>query len=1774
MNSPKHTVFKLSLFSTLIGSFLIGVGGLHAAGTLSAGNQFGGSVDADGILRTWGLNDQGQLGRGVNTTPLPAPEKIVSAAVFSGVEAGPNFMFGITTGESDNLFSWGNNSFGQLGINSTVNNNTPQSVNFPGTPKISDVAAGTDHALALDATGRLYAWGNIANGQLGLGVFQDPQPENASDTIVETPLQVGSAKWIDIAAGDQFSIAVRDDNTLWFWGAGVQSLGFSGDYLSPVQVPGSSSISWSKVEAGNQHVIALTRKGHIYTWGNNDLGQLGLANQTPRTSPTKVGTASNWVSISTGSYQSYAINSLGELYGWGMNSSEQLGINVIYTPPQPYPTNYFILSPSRIGEPGTFSAVDGGRDIPASSGTLPDGTELIGFTVMGGTYGSEGIFAVGGNVSGQLGTGSTSFSTSYIPQRTAADGLSVSITAPEVDEAIFGVNATITVSMTVSNSGSVPVTEDYTVELYLSNDDSFNVDDEQLLASLARTDTLPLDTPDEVSFTNVVIPDAEPGEYYLISRVSFLGEDVINASETTTGFTAITITRPDLTLSNLNFADGTAINFGENFTNVSLELTNSTIGIVPDGKEITIDAYLVSNLEFDPTENAIPSGAPQLIPDGQRIYSEGLNAFNAGSGATPPVSVSLDFSELNTHIPENSREYFLIVFVVNKGGTVDEESGVTENNYISQRVRIISPASVPPAIGFGNIVGEAGASIGRSDEWRFISDTLALNGDSLQSPVLAVEQTRTMSMEVYGPTFISAPWLINAGPNGKVEYTLKAANTNDILEAVTLTPYSQELNGFMPNYQTVEIVIDADSDLYEPGDYPYPWTITWKYTQDDIDPTGYARVDLEVPNFVPDANSFIFLGVPDDSSPLGDSSVVSTDGTLAAGDSAVMNLVYNFTDSALVTFWWRTNGVALQDTLTFSVDGVVRTLPTSEYNVSASSAVISGNTGWQQVAFIISPGPHTLRWTFNKRSTSVLANAFIDGLQVLQPLPDTNIFNRTNPDPALVPTFIDVPGDWVVIDDSTAPNDAAVEVTALNPIDSASFSYNTVATGPTVIYAPWQISSIGIDNTLSYTLTDGDGDPIFAPDGTTVFTEEISGNTNGYLPVNIVINADSPLYGPPAVDPGDPDYTYPWTITWTYTQNSLDVDAFARVAPTPYNFDAIPISNVDMSIETVVLTTGTYILDDANGTGRLPISVSVMNRGADFNVGDPNSTADTFIDPTNLSVHLSVDQIYGNSDDVNLGNFSQANILNNGNQLIFESELNLPFTTPAGNYYVLLRFDASAEQGEFTLANNSNTTGPGFIIVRAPNLVIRNQAGFSSTYPYRPEQTSYIEYDITNTGLGTITQGEPFSVRVVLYAIDKNSEDLISDTVVKEYAPISHSLFLPEVSAQFPEGGKSHIVHQLELPSARDILVAIGAVEAGSAEDSNEVYQNLSKMADSHYFFNIFVDINDDILESSESNQFLTSRRFNIVPAYFTGLDSESQTFILNFENYGIYSGQRAFSTYTVESNLADSSSALIPGFPNITSLLAYALGLDPTPGTTTSGQTVASTPPLYRPDYENGLFDFNIPPLGQNDYLTMTFDFNVRASDIIIEVQAGDDLLSLAPIVTLTPPYTDIYGPQSLTGFNGLLYNPRVVALEGNVSDVQSVYTARITVRDVAPYTGVNSRFMRLVVTPIADEPLAPTSLGVALSNDDSGGVELFWNGVAYDESDPTINGAFQIERSNREFSGFDLIGTVLFTGISGQATFLDSSVESERVYSYRVRAVSAGGVSDYSNTATITVP
>jgi len=297
--------------------------------SLAMGASFGLAVKGDGTLWAWGDNAYGQLGIDITTARTSRPVQVGTATDWVMVAAGEYHSLGLRADGS--LYAWGWNNYGQLGspTNSGTNTATPTPQLVAGT--YTQIAAGVYHSLGLRADGSLYAWGDNQYGQLG-------SPTNSgTSTANPTPAPIAGT-YTRVAAGGQHSLALRADGSLYAWGD--NSYGQLGPAANAGPMPTQVAGTYTQVAGGFYHTLALRADGSLYAWGRNEYGQLGSAtnNGTYSATPTPQLVAGTYTQVAAGFAHSLALRADGSLYAWGRNGNGELGIGTTNAATTPTPT--------------------------------------------------------------------------------------------------------------------------------------------------------------------------------------------------------------------------------------------------------------------------------------------------------------------------------------------------------------------------------------------------------------------------------------------------------------------------------------------------------------------------------------------------------------------------------------------------------------------------------------------------------------------------------------------------------------------------------------------------------------------------------------------------------------------------------------------------------------------------------------------------------------------------------------------------------------------------------------------------------------------------------------------------------------------------------------------------------------------------------------------------------------------------------------------------------------------------------------------------------------------------------------------------------------------------------------------------------------------------------------------------------------------------------------------------------------------------------------------
>ena len=300
---------------------------------IQAGNSHSLAIGSDGNLYSWGSNQNGQLGRNIGSATYDAKPGMVAKPAgasedFTWVQASAGYDHSLAIGSDGNLYSWGINSFGQLGRSiASANDAQPGLVAKPaGTSKTftwSQVSAGGAFSLAIGSNGVLYSWGNNQWGQLGIGI-RDSQTHITPSPIKEP--STATITWSKVSAGYDHALAIGSDNSVYSWGGnnhGQLGNGDSSSYWSTTlvkaQLPDAATIT--KISAKSDSSLALTSDGTLYAWGWNDNGQIGrgaTGSSAFYVNPDKLSVSGvSFTQAGAGRGTTLALGSDGKLYGWG-----------------------------------------------------------------------------------------------------------------------------------------------------------------------------------------------------------------------------------------------------------------------------------------------------------------------------------------------------------------------------------------------------------------------------------------------------------------------------------------------------------------------------------------------------------------------------------------------------------------------------------------------------------------------------------------------------------------------------------------------------------------------------------------------------------------------------------------------------------------------------------------------------------------------------------------------------------------------------------------------------------------------------------------------------------------------------------------------------------------------------------------------------------------------------------------------------------------------------------------------------------------------------------------------------------------------------------------------------------------------------------------------------------------------------------------------------------------------------------------------------------------
>jgi alpha-tubulin suppressor-like RCC1 family protein len=224
------------------------------------------------------------------------------------------------------LYSWGSNNNGQLAQNNLIGLSSPVQIGSSTDWGLKNAASGYVRFF-IKQNGTLWTVGSNTNGTLGL-----------NDRVNRSsPTQIGAlTTWLSVSTGSYngSSFAIKNDGTLWSWGQNNNGQLGQNDLVyrsSPTQV--GAGTTWQQVCGLETAAYAIKTDGTLWSWGSGGNGRLGLNDTVGRSSPTQVGALTDWLLLPSGGYNPTAsisvIKTNNTLWSWGSNNNGQLGDNTV-----------------------------------------------------------------------------------------------------------------------------------------------------------------------------------------------------------------------------------------------------------------------------------------------------------------------------------------------------------------------------------------------------------------------------------------------------------------------------------------------------------------------------------------------------------------------------------------------------------------------------------------------------------------------------------------------------------------------------------------------------------------------------------------------------------------------------------------------------------------------------------------------------------------------------------------------------------------------------------------------------------------------------------------------------------------------------------------------------------------------------------------------------------------------------------------------------------------------------------------------------------------------------------------------------------------------------------------------------------------------------------------------------------------------------------------------------------------------------------------------------
>ncbi len=262
---------------------------------VAAGLRFSCALDGAGAVSCWGYNNCNRLGLNAARALYDRPSVVIESGA-TGLTAGADHVCAIVGG---NPHCWGVNRAGAVGVPTDVGEvcegvenrsiHTPTQVFDPGLDLVS-IVAGVAHTCAIDGDGNLFCWGANNFGQLGVTEAEgSPRPVHMPVTVDLPPVR-------QVGLGEANTCALTTDGRVYCWGIASggrlgtpqQDFGCEFGDCQPVPLVLDLLSNVASLAVGRTHACASSEDGRVHCWGGNGSGQVGDDTFEERPDPVQV----------------------------------------------------------------------------------------------------------------------------------------------------------------------------------------------------------------------------------------------------------------------------------------------------------------------------------------------------------------------------------------------------------------------------------------------------------------------------------------------------------------------------------------------------------------------------------------------------------------------------------------------------------------------------------------------------------------------------------------------------------------------------------------------------------------------------------------------------------------------------------------------------------------------------------------------------------------------------------------------------------------------------------------------------------------------------------------------------------------------------------------------------------------------------------------------------------------------------------------------------------------------------------------------------------------------------------------------------------------------------------------------------------------------------------------------------------------------------------------------------------------------------------------------